>query len=88
MTTVDSVVFELALDGISNDVITDSRDELRVAPELSDRHRSCGGRAAADDRKPCGAMLFGALRQLRGAEDEVLHRVADAQRPLHVKVTS
>jgi hypothetical protein len=33
-------------------------------------------------------MFFCSLWQLRCVEDEILHRVADAQHPLHVNVTS
>lgn len=88
MTAIDPITFEFTLDCIGDDVVTDARHQLRVTAKFADRHRGRGSGATADDRETRCAMLFGTLRDLRGAEDEVLHRVADAQRPLHVKVTS
>jgi hypothetical protein len=86
--TIDTVIFEFALNDVCYEVVTDTRDELSATAQLDDgdSRRCCG--ATADRGEPCRTIFFGSLWQLRCVEDEILHRVADAQHPLHVNVTS
>jgi hypothetical protein len=85
---IDAIVFEFALNDVCDEIVTDTRDELSATAQFDDgdSSRCCG--ATTDRGEPCRTMLFGSLRELRCVEDEILHRVADAQHPLHVNVTS
>ena len=88
MTAIDTVTFKFALQHVGHLIGTDPRDQPGFAPEA--RHGDgcgCGG-AAALREKTGGAVLFRALRQLRGAKDVVLHRMTDAEDDLHEEVTS